>query len=150
MTEPRNDQDAATRPAGQAAEPVLYPENHVLGVLDTPEEVSAAVTALADAGFRSSEVSVASGRAAADALHASTGRTGLANLAIRIAERIGIENDEMLVKERYERALREGEFVVAVLAPTDERKALAAEVLRGHGGHFINFLGRRTMTALHP
>ena len=150
MTEPRTDRDAAQKSTGQSAEPIRYPEDHLLGIVDAPEQVSAAVAALADAGFRTSEISVASGKAAADALEASTGRTGLANLAIRIAERIGIANDEMAMKDRYEQALRTGGFVVSILAPTDERRALAAQVLRDQGGHFINYLGRRTIEAIYP
>ena len=148
MTEPRTDRDLTQTPAGQAAEPIHYPENHVLGVIDAPEQVGTVTAALADAGFRSSEISITSGQGAAEALHASTGRTGLAHLAIRIAERIGIADDEMEVKERYEQALRDGGFVVSVLAPTEERKLLAARVLREHGGGFINFLGRRTIEVL--
>jgi hypothetical protein len=31
---------------------------------------------------------------------------------------------------------------VLVLAPTEERKRRAAEILRQHGRHFINFFGR--------
>jgi len=150
MTEPRTDRDAAQKSMGQSAEPVRYPEDHLLGIVDTPEKVTSVVVALADAGFRTSEISIASGPAAADALEASTGRTGLANLAIRIAERIGIANDEMAVKDRYEQALRDGRFVVSVLAPTDERRELAATVLHDHSGHFINHLGRRTIEVLYP
>ena len=71
---------------------------------------------------------------------ASTGRTGLAGLAIRIAEKLGIENDEMAAKEHYEQALRDGRFLVAVSAPTDERRALAASLLRENGGHFVKLL----------
>ena len=149
MTEPRTDRDLSQTTAGQAAEPIRYPENHVLGVVDAPDQVSTVAAALADAGFRSSEISVVSGPAAADALHSSTGRTGLAHLAIRIAERIGIEDDEMETKEGYEQALRRGGFVVSVLAPTEERKDVAAKVLRDHGGHFIHFLGRRTIERIH-
>jgi hypothetical protein len=150
MTEPRTDRDAAQKSMGQSAEPVRYPEDHLLGIVDTPEKVTSVVVALADAGFRTSEISIASGPAAADALEASTGRTGLANLAIRIAERIGIANDEMAMKDRYEQALRTGGFVVSILAPTDDRKDVAAQILRGQGGHFINFLGHRTIEAMHP
>jgi hypothetical protein len=142
MTEPRTDRDATPKSAGQSAERVIYPTNHVVAVVDTPEQLTAAVTALTGAGFLESEVEVGSGRALADAVGASTGRTGLANLAIRVAERLGAADDEMMVKDQYEQALRDRRFVVSVLAPTDERKALAAQLLRDHGGHFINFLGR--------
>jgi hypothetical protein len=150
MTEPRIDRDATQKAAGQSTEPIQYPTNHVLGVVDTPEQLGAAATALTGAGFRDSEIDIACGPAAADDLAATTGRTGLAHLAIRIAERLGIADDEMNMKSRYEQALRDGRFVVLVLAPTNERKALAGQILRDHGGHFINFLGRLSIEAIHP
>jgi hypothetical protein len=37
---------------------------------------------------------------------------------------------------------------VSVLAPTEERKQLAARVLRDHGAHWVNFLGRFTIETL--
>jgi hypothetical protein len=150
MTEPRTDGEGRRESADRSAQPVQYPENHVLGVVDTPEQLRSAAKALTGGGFLTSELGVSCGTAAADALDATTGRTGLAGLAIRIAEKLGIENDEMAVKERYEQALRDGRFVVAISAPTEERKALAAKILQENGGHFVNFLGRYTMVRMHP
>jgi len=148
MTEPRTDRDAATTSTGQSAEPIRYPENHVVGIVDAPEQLDAVATALRGAGFRDSEIDVACGPAAADELAATTGRSGLAHVAIRIAERLGVSDDEMEVKHRYEQALRDGQLVVSVVAPTAERKTLAAQILRDNGGHFVNFLGRFTIESL--
>jgi hypothetical protein len=150
MTEPRTEGEARQESADRSVQPMHYPENHVVGVVDTPEQLWSAAKALTGGGFLASELAVSCGTSAADALEATTGRTGLADLAIRVAEKLGIENDEMAVKERYEQALRDGRFVVAVSAPTDERKALAAKILQEHGGHFVNFLGRYTMVRMHP
>jgi hypothetical protein len=55
----------------------------------------------------------------------------------------------MAVKERYEEAIRDGRFVVLVLAPTDERKKVAGQILHDHGAHFVNFLGRFAIETLH-
>ena len=149
MTEPRTDRDAAHAPADKSAEPVRYPRNHVLGVVDSPEQLGAAMTALRDAGFLESEIDVVHGQAAADALDASTGHSGLTDFAMRLAERIGVSNDEMDVKRRYEHALRDGGTIVFVLTPTDERKELAARVLHESGGHLINYMGRFSWEAMH-
>jgi len=150
MTEPRANRDAAQDAAASPSKPLRYPADHVLGVVDTPDQLMSTVAALRDARFLDSEIDVARGEAAADALAATTGRTGLADLAIRVAARLGASNDEMAMKERYEQALREGEFVVSVFAPTDERTDLAAQTLREHGGHFINRMGRFTIEPIHP
>lgn len=148
MTEPRHDEGPTVR-AAETSEPIVrYPENHVLAIVDTESQLESAVHALESSGFLDAEVSVACGRSAADLLNANTGRRGLTNLVIRVASRLGLQNEESETKDQYEAALRDGQFVVAVLAPTDERKALAAELLGSHGARFINFLGRFSIERL--
>jgi hypothetical protein len=130
-----------TTPPPTDDSPVRYPEDHVLAIVDSVDEVKAAVESLTGGGFLRSEVTVLHGPAAADRLGAGTGRTGLADLAMRLVASIGLPNDETSVKEAYETALRDGRFVVLVLAPTEERKTVAGQVLRAHGGRFVNFMG---------
>ncbi len=142
MFRPHAQRDQARESTGPTADSVRYPTDHVVGIIDTGDQVRAAYAALTSSGFLESEVTVSSGQASADALNANTGRTGLAHLAIRIAERFGVANDEMAVKKRYEDALRGGQFVVAVLAPTEERRELAASILRDQDAQSVNFLGR--------
>jgi hypothetical protein len=78
----------------------------------------------------------------ADRLAAGTGRRGLQDWFIRLTHSVGLKNAETELKERYEQVLRSNQTVVAVLAPTEERKDLAADMLRRCGGYFINFFGR--------
>ena len=42
----------------------------------------------------------------------------------------------------YERALRDGRAVIMVHVRGDAPKAAAHEILKRHGGHFINYYGR--------
>ncbi len=149
MTEPRTDRDVAPESAHQPAELLHYPTNHVVAVVDTPEQLERAVAALKRAGFPESEVVVGCGKELADALDASPGRSGLAGLVIRIAERFGVSHNETALKDRYEEALREGKIVVSVPASSQERKAQAAEILEADGAHFINFLGRFAIEVMH-
>jgi hypothetical protein len=127
-----------------------YPTHHVLGVIDTHEQAERAVEALTRGGFLESEIHVATGPIAADRVHATTGRAGLANLAIRIAERLGVADDEMETKASYEAALREGHFLLLVAAATDARKERAAQLLREHGAHSVNYMGRFTREEIFP
>ncbi len=149
MTEPRSPDDTArTGAAKPEPESPRYPVNHVVGILDTPEQVESVVNALLTGGFLDSEINVACGQVKADALNATTGRTGLAHVAIRVAERLGLSTDERDTKERYEEALRDNQFVVAVLAPSAERKERATRMLKDNGGRFINYMGRFTIESL--
>ncbi len=133
-----------------AEEPIRYPANHVVGVLDTKEQVDALVPDLITAGFTDADVAVHSGIDSAEALDESTGRSGIANLAMRLAETLGIENNEMEQKERYEQALRDGKFVVLVAASDEEHKDRAFAVFETHAAHTVSFHGRFTIEELAP
>jgi hypothetical protein len=154
MTEPRSDREPAREPAARRADPhagaVRYPENHVVAIVDTPEAAAAAVETLTSGGFLESEVTLACGARAADRLRASSGRSGLLGHVIQIADHLGVRTEELETRHQYEEALRDGRFVLTVLAPTEERKDRAAQILRDYGAHFINFKGRFTIEQLAP
>ena len=144
------DQTDERREGAEPDAPIRYPANQVLAALDSEEQVTDAVRALTSSGFLESEVHVLCGAAAADRLGESTGRGGLAGLAIRIAERLGIADEEMEGKAQYEQALRDGRFVLGVAAPTEERKDRASEVLHAHGANMVRFHGRFAIEGLRP
>lgn len=125
-------------------EDVRYPKNSVVGIIDqaAAEGVADALTA---AGFLDSEIEILCGQAAGEKLRANTGRGGIFDIAMRVVSALGMPDDETAVKNEYADALRDGDLVVVVMAPTDERKELAARVLREHGGRFVNFMGRSTI-----
>ena len=108
------------------------------------------VQALTEDRFAEADVLVTSGPAAADAMHATTGRRGLMNAVLRVAERLGVADEEMELKARYEQALKDGRFVVAVPAPTDDRERRAAHLLRKEGGRGVRFMGRFSIHGIVP
>jgi len=57
---------------------------------------------------------------------------------------------EMETKKRYEQAMRENRFVLAVAAPTPERKEQATRILRDHGAHTVAFFGKHTIEYIVP
>ena len=141
--------DAAST-SGPAQEPVRYPTNHLLGIVDTRDQMTALVSALESGGFLESEIDYRSGVQDADDLRASPGRPGLAGLLIRLAERIGAADEELETKHRYEQAMRDNRFVVAVATPTDERKERASQIFRAHGASTITFFGKNTIEYVVP
>jgi hypothetical protein len=138
----QSDQDAAEPARQNDEEPVQYPTNHVLAILDTQAQTARAVDALVHGGFLESEVDLTRGNEEADRLAGATGRRGLQNWFIRLTGSVGLKNAETEMKEQYEQALRQGHAVIAVLAPTEERKEHAAQIIKGCGGRFINFFGQ--------
>jgi hypothetical protein len=125
----------------QTGGPVQYPTNYVVGILNTSEQTACALDALVNGGFLESEVQLIKPEEI-DRLAAGTGRRGIQDWFIRVTGSIGLKNAETEMKERYEHALRDGGTLMAVLAPTEDRKDLAAQILQQCGGHFINFFGR--------
>ena len=150
MEREHSDRNAASSNRDEPAGAGGYPTHHVVGVINTEDELERAVATLTERGFMEDEITVIAGQAAADALHARTGRTGLAHLAIRIAERLGVTNDEMDIRAHYEQALRDGHLLILVDAPTDARKERAVEILREHRAHTVNYLGRLAWEAIVP
>ena len=150
MSESRNPESVPSPASSAPDEPIRYPVDHVIGVLDTREQAQTTVQSLTSHGFLESEVHVVTGPTAADALHATTGRSGLTDLAVRIATRLGVQDDEMEFKSHYEEAMREGRYVVLVAAASDERKDRATALLRDHGAHSVSFHGRFTIEGIVP
>jgi hypothetical protein len=134
--------------ADQRRESTRYPQNHVVGIVDTPEAATEAVRILTSRGFFPSEVTVACGAEMADRLRESSGHSGLLGAVMGLADRLNVLDDELAEKRRYEEALRAGGIVLLIFTPTEERKQRAAEVLLAQGGHFINFMGRFTSERL--
>jgi hypothetical protein len=123
------------------AEPAQYPFNHVVGVLDSPKQTDCALDALVNGGFLESEVQLIKPEEI-ERLTGGTGRHGIRDWFIRVTGSMGLKNAETEMKERYEHELGKGGTLVVVLAPTEDRKDLAAQLLQQCGGHFINFFGR--------
>ena len=123
-------------------EPIRYPNDNVVVVIDTAKQVEAAVNELTAGGFLESDIGIGSGSEVADAVSKTTGRSGFAAMAMRFSEALGLPNDESAAKARYERAMRDGQFVVTVLAPTPERKQRALDILSSHGAHDAIYFGR--------
>ena len=147
MPDPRIDGASEIRARTRDEQPVQYPENRMLAIIDTQDELHSAIHALTSGGFLASEIELLHGAAAAKKLQDETGRTGLANLAMRFVEAIGMPNDELALKNHYAAALADGRFLISVSAPSEERQRVAANILREHGGEDVHFFSRYTITS---
>jgi hypothetical protein len=125
-----------------------YPINHVLAILATPDQTSCAVDALVSGGFFESEIDLGHGPEVANQVAGTTGRSGVQDWFIRLFQQVGLKNAEIELKDDYEKALRDGQTVIAVLTPTEERKNRAAAMLRECGARFINYYARLNVERL--
>lgn len=147
MSDPRIDRTNERRTRPRDEPQVQYPENRMLAIIDTREQLREAVQALTSGGFLASEIEILHGALAAERLQEETGRTGLANLAMRFAEAIRMPNEEATLKNHYAHALADGRFLVSVFAPDEERQRIAAQLLRANGGKDVRFFSRYTITS---
>lgn len=147
MSDPRVDDINERRVRPRDEQPVQYPENRMLAIIDSREQLREAIEALTSGGFLASEIEILHGAAAAKSLQEETGRSGLAHLAMRLAAAIRMPNDELELKSHYADALADGRFLISVLAPSEDRQRIAAQLLRAHGGADVRFFSRYTITS---
>ncbi len=145
MSDPRMDSVNDRRIRSRDEQAVQYPENRMLAILDDRDSLREAIDALTSGGFLTSEIEILHGAAAAKKLQEETGRTGIAHLAMRFVEAIGLPNDELALRSHYADALADGRFLVSVSAPSETRQRVAAQLLREHGGEDVRFFSRYTI-----
>jgi hypothetical protein len=124
-----------------------YPTDHIVAIVETPRQLAAVFLDLRWRGFHTSDIGVLDSRDAV-AFQASTGRSGVVAWLIRLAERLGIRDEEAEVKARYEQALRDGHYSVKVRASDPQRVTEALRVLDAHGARFVNRFTRFTIQQL--
>jgi hypothetical protein len=119
---------------------ITYPTNRLLGVVDDPAAVTPITRALAEAGVPADAVDVLVGEAGVDRLGRLGARASPLSRLVRLVQFMTMDQTpDFLV---YERALRDGRAVLAVRARGRDGMLPAADVLRRHDAHFLNWFGR--------
>jgi hypothetical protein len=123
-----------------AIRPIGYPTNRLLAVIDDPTAAAAATAELQICGIATPDLEILRGDEGADRMD---GRGEVSGWLGRLRRAFDFTLMDQLVDfAAYERALRDGRAVVMVHVQGDAPKAAAHAILKGHGGHFINYYGR--------
>lgn len=117
-----------------------YPTDHVLVAFRDPTRASEAAAELVAAGIAADRVTILRGEEGADRLDGTGSANGILARARRLVSFTLM--DQLPDMAMYERAVRDGGAVVMVRVRGDQRTAVVADILRRHGGHFINHYGR--------
>ena len=113
--------------------------NHMIGVLDDPDQAEAALQALmAEEHFTEHDIELLSGEAGQDRLDFTGERHGL---LARLRRQIQKMTDEYEHARRYEDELLRGRYLVVVHVTHEEQARRVCHLLRSHGGHFIHYYG---------
>ncbi len=117
-----------------------YPTDHLLAAFRGPTGAAESAAELVAAGMRAADVSVLRGEEGAARLDGMGAANGVIARLRRLVSFTMM--DQLPDMAMYERAVRDGGAVVMVRVRGDQRKAVATDALRRHGGHFINYYGR--------
>jgi hypothetical protein len=117
-----------------------YPTDRMLAVFADPAAAASAVADLRAAGIPDRDLTILRGEEGADRLDGTGAVNGIGARLRRLVSFMVM--DQLVDMALYERAVRDGGAVVMARVRADAAKAAALEVLRRHGGHFINYYGR--------
>ncbi len=123
-----------------------YPKGKVVGVIDSPPQLDAALTALAKLGFSKQGIEVFSGDEGIRRIDPKGKFHGLIGRLTRIVQSLG---EELWHLEQYEKELRAGHFLVVVSAKPERREDVG-KTLKAHGGHFVDYYGTLAIEHLVP
>jgi hypothetical protein len=111
------------------------PRNKLVGIINTPEELQAAIVELNKAGFGEDAIDVLCGKEGADRLDVTGDKHGPLARLYRFVE-------QAKNLPEYQQDLLSGHFLIAIEAAEEDKRAQALNILQSHGGHQINFYGK--------
>jgi hypothetical protein len=123
-----------------------YPTDKLIGIIDAMPDAERAQQELLGAGFAPNGIGVQHGTRATERTVHYTDLDPFPQLA-RLLHVHSIEHEQAVV---YERALGQGQSVIAVHAPEAEARSRALGIMEAHNAHYINFYSTWTIEALKP
>ncbi len=117
-----------------------YPTDHLLAAFRDPVAAAEAARDLVAAGITPDRVTVLRGEEGAERLDGTGSANGVLARVRRLVSFTMM--DQLPDMAMYERAVRDGGAVAMVRVRGGQRTAVVADVVRRHGGHFINHYGR--------
>ena len=125
------------------------PTNKVVGSIDAAGDARDAMRDLTAAGFAASEVELLTDEEGA----ARISMSDEAMVHVHIfdsTQKVPAFYDAPVIVRRVEEELRASHYLIGVVAKDEEARERAREILKSHGGHFINFYGRFAAEGLEP
>ena len=128
------------------------PTNKVVGSIDAAGDAKNAMRDLTAAGFATSEVELLTDQEGAARIDMSgEGLEVMVHVHIfDSTQKVPAFYDSPVIVRRVEEELRASHYLIGVVAKDGEARERAREILKSHGGHFINFYGRFAAEGLEP
>lgn len=125
---------------GQSGEFLEYPAHKVVGIFKEWTEAQAAIAELSAAGFRPDQIGVLAGEKGAERLDASGERHGILAQISRFFQNFADLDAKHVA--RHEQELLAGHVLVAVDGTEEPRRDQIRQLMKSHGGYFINYYGK--------
>ena len=126
------------------------PTNKVVGIVDDAGDANAALRDLGAAGFTPNEIEVLTGEEGAQRIDVTDEGHEVIVHVVRSTQKPPAYYDAPVIVSRVEQEILAGHYVIGVAAKESEARERALDILKSHGGHFINFYGRWAAEALEP
>jgi len=127
---------------------IPYPTNRVVGTIAEAKDARAALHSLLHAGFQSSDIDILHGEKDLHRLDPTGAEHGFLAQFQRSLVHIAGRAEESKHLKRHVEDVREGRFVIMVLAKEREKRDVAADVLNEHGAEYVGFYGRWAFEAM--
>jgi hypothetical protein len=128
------------------AESLSFPDDTVVGIVDEPDDATSAVEKLMAAGVSEDDIQIMCCDSGAKRLDPSGERHGLLGRLHRVIQLFG--DQEVAHVQRQASELREGKFLIAAPADSEEEAERVADIMKSNGGHFINHYTSMTVRAM--
>lgn len=127
------------------------PTNKVVGSIDAARDVKDAMLDLTAAGFTAAEVELLTDKEGSRRIALSgEGQEGVMVHVFDSTQKVPAFYDAPVIARRVAQELRAGHYLIGVVAKDGEARERVREILKSHGGHFINFYGRFAAESLEP
>jgi len=129
---------------------ISYPTNRIVGTVPDAARAEAALDALLRAGFEREDVDTLHGEEDMQRLDPTGAEHGVLEQFQRALIRIAGPVEEYRHLMNHVDDIREGRFVIMVLAKRREQRMIAADILNANGAEFIGFYGRWAWKGYQP
>ena len=127
---------------------IAYPTNRVVGTIADAPNARAAIEELLQAGVDHEDIDILHGDEGLHRLDPSGAEHGFLARFQRTVIRLAGPAEESVYLQHHVDDVREGRFVIMVLAERPERRDFVAGILNDYGAEFVGFYGRWAWTSL--
>jgi hypothetical protein len=129
---------------------VFNPTDKVIGILDDGAEAQAALRDLKAAGFTAEQLELLTNEEGMQRIELTGEEREVSVHIIGSSEKPQAYYDAPGLIAQIEQELKAGHYGIGVGGTDSEARARVRDILKSHGGHFINYYGTWAAEALEP